>query len=774
MKNILIFLVFFFSFTSQVQAIFIPPFFDINLEIKSEAGDFEFAYNLESYSPENPVPNEDQNFTIQTENGIGNYQTSVVVVDGDSVYLRQDPLADWELVDSICTSSDSRVIALNIDFGVKIIAYPFTSITCNFTITKKEKPPVIIIPGILSSYLNRNDDEKSELWPNAIKALFGWPGDEYLDELSLNEIGQPKNSYPNVLTTDIIRKIGNKDFFNGLIKKLEATGYEEGVNLFVFPYDWRRDIRSIDLKSKIDEILEQTGASRIDVIAHSMGGLLTKYYINQQKGNNKINKFIDIATPHLGAPAAFKTLFSGDDMGIKFGIFGLNSSQVQKISQNMPSLYQLLPSRDYFSTSASDYKYYLYDLDDIDQDGVGGRLDFDQSKQFLKNTGRNHILLDNAPNIHNDLDLMNPADHGVKAYNIVGCGVPTIGKFFTLGQKNNNSEYYDIAYISGDGTVPERSARSFPAAQEFQIAGLNHAILPSSLIVKDLIVDLLEGKEITSTTDSCILPDGDLLSFHGPVQVNIYDQDNNHTGPVLGSGYEHNLPEISYDFINNNTFIFLPSLNEYKVNISATKEGSVNVYHKKMKDEEIRTTFHFKDITLDSASTTLEVNIQGLTPEIILGEKIILPSAVIEGDYLDSLTPSATSTNLVENTNEKEEHEKIEIVDNLEVVINDDNSQEEERELKVHDKPKGRRFKSLVVHDEEKNTQLLTIIPEKETESTLVINNKQDNEKDYSKDLHYASVVSSGFDFKKIFWLILLTPLILPAFIKYKKSKLLK
>ena len=52
-----------------------------------------------------------------------------------------------------------------------------------------------------------------------------------------------------------------------------------------------------------------------------MGGLVVKKYI-MEYGQNSVNKFIDIGTPHLGSPSAFKTLMYGDDLGFDFLVLG--------------------------------------------------------------------------------------------------------------------------------------------------------------------------------------------------------------------------------------------------------------------------------------------------------------------------------------------------------------------------------------------------------------------------------------------------------------------
>ncbi|MCX6717676.1 MAG: hypothetical protein NTU76_03315 [Candidatus Taylorbacteria bacterium] len=523
----------------------------------------------------------------------------------------------------------------------------------------KKKNPVIIIPGIMSSYLNRNSYDHVEVWLNLAKALI--PGDDsYLDELTLDEFGQPDLTHSVSLPTDIFREIGGKKFFGGLINELKNSGYVENEDLFVFPYDWRLDIRdSVDnsysplitsLKDKIDKVLLQTGAEKVDIIAHSMGGLLSKYYI-EHYGQGKIDKFIDIATPHLGAPSALKALTYGDDIGIKLGFLGLNPLKVQEISQNFPSAYQLLPSQNYFSTSSPDYNYYVYDMGDYDGDGVTGRLSYDQTKEFLKNTGRNSLVMDSSIDIHDDLDNVNPADFGVQAYNIVGCGTPTLGKIFTLGKQNDEDPQYDIAYISGDGTVPQRSAEAMPSLKQYYVSKVDHGTMPSTNGIKELVNSILLGVEnnfnyassanVSTTTDDCKLPNGTFLSFHSPVALHIYDSFGNHAGPNTEGDLEENIPDIAYDIIDGNKFAYLPDGHNYRIELKATESGSFSSHIKKIENGNIVSTSYFNDIPLAGTSTTAEIDMESLTPEIILDitgdgtvKEVFQPSSFLIGDSL--------------------------------------------------------------------------------------------------------------------------------------------
>ena len=573
---------------------------------------------------------------------------------------------DGDITSNILTSNDIDITKA----GTYSVVYTILDKTGNIASSTRvveviapKKTPVLIIPGILSSYLNRASDN-TEVWVNLANA-FSSMNDNYLDELILNQNGQPDTF--SIIPMDIFRKIEINipliyfhkiDFFDGLINELKDKGYIENENLFIFPYDWRLDIRDdmSSLKNKMDEVLKKTDSSRVDIIAHSMGGLLAKEYIkNINKG--EVGKFIDIATPHLGAPDAFKNLMYGGNLGIKFGMLGLNPDEIKKISQNMPSIYQLLPSPGYFSDILSDYSYYVDDLIDYDNNSVKGRLNYIQSNEFLKNSGRNSYVLDNSVNIHDDLDSMNPADYGVETYNIVGCKIPTIGKIFTLGNEKGKDPEYEVAYISGDGTVPMRSAENIPSIIQYYITDEEHSTIPSNSSVKKLLSLLLSSNEsnfdlntyqnISTTSENCKLPNGTYLSLHSPVDVNIYDQSGNHTGPIENGDIEYSIPNIAYDIFENNKFIFLPDNQDYQIKLNASDIGSFSSHIKRIVDGSVVSTEYFNDIPLASTNTKAEIELESSASIITLDsagddsfKENIEPSANILGDSLqDRLSP---------------------------------------------------------------------------------------------------------------------------------------
>ncbi len=55
------------------------------------------------------------------------------------------------------------------------------------------------------------------------------------------------------------------------------------------------------LGKRVDAILQSTGAEQIDLVGHSMGGLVARYYLEQLDGPGKVRRCVTIETPHHGS-----------------------------------------------------------------------------------------------------------------------------------------------------------------------------------------------------------------------------------------------------------------------------------------------------------------------------------------------------------------------------------------------------------------------------------------------------------------------------------------
>ena len=198
------------------------------------------------------------------------------------------------------------------------------------------KEAIILIPGIMGSELKDNGEV---IWPGKVWELKS----PYSHMESLRK--------PDLEVSDIIRDYPFQKQYADLIEALNKGGFEEGENgtLRVCPYDWRKDnaIAADGLADVLDDFVLSLGDDcAITLLAHSMGGLVARYYLesnlySKRSGFAKVSTLITMGTPHKGAPMALAAA-----VGMEKRAF-LNASQVQEIANNVnfPSLYQLLPPR---------------------------------------------------------------------------------------------------------------------------------------------------------------------------------------------------------------------------------------------------------------------------------------------------------------------------------------------------------------------------------------------------------------------------------------------
>lgn len=193
---------------------------------------------------------------------------------------------------------------------------------------------VVLVPGIMGSILSTPD--KEEVWPPTIAEALGHYGrtDKLLrDDL---EVG------------GIIRKVACFDVYRPLIETFGEMGFSEngpGDRLHLFPYDWRRDLEVLAdrLAASLDGL--PTVVQTITLAAHSMGGLITRLMLESGKYNArpwfaKIDAFLSLAVPHLGAPLALARVLGLD------GAMGLAGADFRRLAadRRYPAGYQLLPA----------------------------------------------------------------------------------------------------------------------------------------------------------------------------------------------------------------------------------------------------------------------------------------------------------------------------------------------------------------------------------------------------------------------------------------------
>jgi triacylglycerol lipase len=68
-----------------------------------------------------------------------------------------------------------------------------------------------------------------------------------------------------------------------------------------------RDVRSVAAKLavQVEQLCAITGASRVRLVGHSLGGLIARYYVQRLGGDARVDLVVTVATPHRGTMAAW-------------------------------------------------------------------------------------------------------------------------------------------------------------------------------------------------------------------------------------------------------------------------------------------------------------------------------------------------------------------------------------------------------------------------------------------------------------------------------------
>ena len=457
-----------------------------------------------------------------------------------------------------------------------------------------QKTPVLIVPGVLGTEISKpnNDGSNEKLWLD-LGHNFTDIGDQFMDPLQFNDDLTPTDT--SLVLGDVLRittgTILNITFplFNysdGLISVLKNQGYTENSDIFVFPYDWRYGVNEntiSQLKQKITDIMTETGSDKVDIVAHSTGGLLVKKYVMENLTTNNIDKVVFVGVPNTGAPKAIKTLLVGD----KFDNIFLDQNEMQKLARNLPVVYDLAPSAEYYKNKGS----FVNIVDENLFSFSSTDLNFSDMDKYLDVLhGFNTQAWINAKNLHtSDFDNFDMRTAGVDLYAIDGCKTGTITKIAENHPHDFVASLLNFSYSiktedTGDGTVPLESSTNLPINenQKFYALNANHGSMMSQDGIRQQITNIItdstlpiDSNLITQDVNKCNL-NGRAISVYSPVSIDITDQNGNHSGLSSdGVGIENTIPGADYEVLGEHKYVYLPTdtNQSYTIKLAGTGSG---------------------------------------------------------------------------------------------------------------------------------------------------------------------------------------------------------
>jgi pimeloyl-ACP methyl ester carboxylesterase len=222
-------------------------------------------------------------------------------------------------------------------------------------------PPVILIPGALGSRLLDKHNHR-EVWPGSTPHLLAGSKQDLVlpfDPVTLQPIDD------GLEASGLFEEVLNADFYGAILRTLRQSGgfvpgklgapADPGVRrYYVFAYDWRQD--NVTSAKRLDALIEQLRLDyddptlKVNVIAHSMGGLVTRYYLRygtvdalqgdgvfpiNMAGAGKVGTAVLLGTPNLGSVSSLQSMLLGHRVGLR---------RIEpEVLATMPSVYELLP-----------------------------------------------------------------------------------------------------------------------------------------------------------------------------------------------------------------------------------------------------------------------------------------------------------------------------------------------------------------------------------------------------------------------------------------------
>ena len=288
------------------------------------------------------------------------------------------------------------------------------------------------------------------------------------------------------------------DVYKSVLSTLGVGGYVDPITspgkifygknhytCFTFFYDWRKDNvtnailfgkflenMAEQVKNKDIELGRKRKEVKFDVVAHSMGGLIARYYLQYGgvdvclsdtepkitwAGSKYISRLVQIGSPNTGSATSIKTLSLGEQYSIVLPKFQ------PCLLASFPSVYQLLPRnrhKIFIDENEKTVDIDIYDINVWEKNKWG--IFSDEQQNFLQENIPNSNMkkvkqyvqcaLQRAKKFHHALDTKPQSPNPSQIYIFASQSIPTLNKIKLLSTNQLSFEGENL-YSPGDETV---------------------------------------------------------------------------------------------------------------------------------------------------------------------------------------------------------------------------------------------------------------------------------------------------------------------------------
>ncbi len=420
--------------------------------------------------------------------------------------------------------------------------------------------------------------------------------------------------------------------YDNLLGALRQTGYVDGQTLFVFPYDWKISnvLTAQYLRDRLAEIRGICSCTKIDIIAHSMGGLIVRQYISFDDYANDIDQVVFLGVPHRGAPKdylaweageigpAFSDLIIEKIIGLQSQHLGYNNLFDYIHNYPISTIQELLPTYNYlrnsFNLTIRDYPNHY------------------PTNQFLENLNSENALVNLANSRTRFINIVGDTLTN-DTVNMIRVADPTLDQLpkWQHGYPENYNGVtgdHGLELGSGDKTVPLASATYFNVAGSKELVlNSDHGSLPSE--AQEEIIEHFIGTMPQASINNWQLPNVFLLvRVFSPVDIQIIDPQGRRLGksfantstviaseaPQLPDEYEE-IPNAFYSgFDTDNEFIIIPDPldGQYQIQTQGITNGEFKIISSVIANTSL-VNVSSTPVISDEATQSFEIEINGTT-----------------------------------------------------------------------------------------------------------------------------------------------------------------
>jgi CHAT domain/Lecithin:cholesterol acyltransferase/Ternary complex associated domain 7 len=352
---------------------------------------------------------------------------------------------------------------------------------------------IVLLPGITGSVLKKNGKVVWGFSASTIaKALFTFGGSMEQamalphDDPALDDLGDGIIADALMPDLHLLPGIWKIDGYGKLAELIKANfEVTEGKNFFPFPYDWRRDNRVSARKlaraahSWLSTWRHSTGNAdaKLILIGHSMGGIVSRYFLECLEGWKVTKALVTFGTPYRGSLNALDGLANG----LKKGPLELST-----LARQLTALYQLLPIYECYNGGNGKLVRVgeTTGIPNVDPAKAAAALAF-------------HSEMEAAVASNQQLPKYQSAGYSI--YPVVGVAQQTNLSARLAGDRVEMLQTYKGEALGGDGTVPRVSAIPIelsdnPASATY--AGTQHGSLQNADSVITHLTGLLSGFDL--------------------------------------------------------------------------------------------------------------------------------------------------------------------------------------------------------------------------------------------------------------------------------------